>query len=154
MKTKLKYMLLLLLGLNFSFAQEKDEVLLSVEGEPIMTSEFLRVYNKNLDLVKDESQKDIDGYLKLFTEYQLKLKEAKRLKLNEDTNYQREFLRYKKQLTNNYLSENKVTDALVKEAYERNNTDINASHVLVILDETAKDTAQAYNQVLKLRSVF
>lgn len=151
MKPRFKILLLVLLALNVSFAQEKDEVLLTVDDEPIMTSEFLRVYNKNLDLVKDESQKDVDGYLKLFTEYQLKLKEAKRLKLNEDTKYQREFLRYKKQLTKNYLSENKVTDALVKEAYERNSFDVNASHVLVRLDGNAKDTIEAYNQVLKLR---
>lgn len=151
MKLGFKCLLLVLIMLNVSFAQQKDEVLLKVDGEPVMTSEFLRVYNKNLDLVKDESQKDVDGYLKLFTEYQLKLKEAKRLKLNEDTKYQREFLRYKKQLTKNYLSENKVTDALVKEAYERNSYDINASHVLVRLDGNAKDTIDAYNQVLKLR---
>ena len=151
MKPRFKILLLVLLALNVSFAQEKDEVLLTVDDKPIMTSEFLRVYNKNLDLVKDESQKDVDGYLKLFTEYQLKLKEAKRLKLDEDTKYQREFLRYKKQLTKNYLSENKVTDALVKEAYERNSFDVNASHVLVRLDGNAKDTIEAYNQVLKLR---
>lgn len=151
MKLGFKCLLLVLITLNVSFAQQKDEVLLKVDGEPVMTSEFLRVYNKNLDLVKDESQKDVDGYLKLFTEYQLKLKEAKRLKLNEDTKYQREFLRYKKQLTKNYLSENKVTDALVKEAYERNSYDINASHVLVRLDGNAKDTIDAYNKVLKLR---
>ena len=151
MKLRFKCLLLVLIALNVSFAQEKDEVLLEVDGEPVMTSEFLRVYNKNLDLVKDESQKDVDGYLKLFTEYQLKLKEAKRLKLDEDTKYQREFLRYKKQLTKNYLSENKVTDALVQEAYERNNYDINAAHVLVRLDGNAKDTLKAYNQVLKLR---
>ncbi|MBO6880769.1 peptidylprolyl isomerase [Winogradskyella sp.] len=151
MKAKFKLMLLALLALNVSFSQEKDEVLLKVDGEPIMTSEFLRVYNKNLDLVKDESQKDVDGYLKLFTEYQLKLKEAKRLKLHEDANYQREFLRYKNQLTKNYLSENKVTEALVKEAYDRSNMDINASHVLVRLDENTKDTLNAYNEVLQLR---
>ncbi|MCT4628424.1 peptidylprolyl isomerase [Winogradskyella sp.] len=150
-KLKFKWLFLVLLTLNFSFSQEKDEVLLNVDGEPVMTSEFLRVYNKNLDLVKDESQKDVDGYLKLFTEYQLKLKEAKRLKLHEDAKYQREFLRYKKQLTKNYLSENKVTDALVREAYDRNNTDINASHILIRLDENSKDTLKAYNQVLKLR---
>jgi len=149
LKFRLSFLLLLVLGLTF--AQEKDEVLLKVDGESIMTSEFLRVYNKNLDLVKDESQKDVDGYLKLFTEYQLKLKEAKRLKLDEDAKYQREFLRYKKQLTKNYLSENKVTDALVKEAYDRSNMDVKASHVLVRLDEGAKDTLDAYNQVLKLR---
>ncbi len=151
MKSRFKCLLIVLLALNVSFAQEKDEVLLKVDGNPVMTSEFLRVYNKNLDLVKDESQKDVDGYLKLFTEYQLKLQEAKRLKLDEDTKYQREFLRYKKQLTKNYLSENKVTDALVKEAYDRNSFDVNASHVLVRLDANVKDTLNAYNQVLKLR---
>lgn len=149
LKFRISFLLILIVGLTFS--QDKDEVLLKVDGESIMTSEFLRVYNKNLDLVKDESQKDVDGYLKLFTEYQLKLKEAKRLKLDEDAKYQREFLRYKKQLTKNYLSENKVTDALVKEAYDRSNIDVKASHVLVRLDEGAKDTLDAYNQVLKLR---
>ena len=151
MKMKFGLLLLVFFTLNLAFSQEKDEVLLKVDGEPIMTSEFLRVYNKNLDLVKDESQKDVDGYLKLFTEYQLKLKEARRLKLHEDAKYQREFLRYKNQLTKNYLSENKVTDALVKEAYDRGNLDINASHVLVRLDENATDTLNAYNKVLNLR---
>ena len=151
MSIKFKGLLLVLFAVNFSFSQDKDHVLLKVEGESIMTSEFLRVYNKNLDLVKDESQKDIDGYLKLFTEYQLKLKEARRLKLDEDKKYQREFLSYKKQLTKNYISENKVTDALVKEAYDRSNQDINASHILVLLAETEKDTLKAYNEVLELR---
>ena len=151
MELKFRLSFLLLFMFSLTFSQDKDEVLLRVDGEPIMTSEFLRVYNKNLDLVKDESQKDVDGYLKLFTEYQLKLKEAKRLKLDEDAKYQREFLRYKQQLTKNYLSENKVTDALVKEAYDRSNVDIKASHVLVRLDESSKDTIEVYNQVLKLR---
>ena len=152
MSLKFKCLFLVFFALNVSFAQDKDEVLLTVEGEPIMASEFLRVYNKNLDLVKDESQKDIDGYLKLFTEYQLKLKEAKRLKFNEDEKYLREFSRYKKQLIKNYVTENKVTDVLVKEAYKRSNIDINAAHILVRLDETAKDTIAAYNQVLALRA--
>jgi peptidyl-prolyl cis-trans isomerase SurA len=123
-----------------------------VDDVPIEASEFLRVYNKNLDLVKDDSQRDIDTYLQLFVEYQLKLQEAKRLKLDEDANYKREFQRYKKQLTKNYLSENKVTETLVKEAYERSGIDVNASHVLVRLDETSKDTINAYNDVLALRN--
>ncbi|WP_458626153.1 peptidylprolyl isomerase [Winogradskyella sp. PC D3.3] len=151
MKLNIKCLFLVFFALNFSFSQDKDEVLLKVDGEPIMASEFLRVYNKNLDLVQDESQKDVDGYLKLFTEYQLKLKEAKRLKLNEDKNYQREFTRYKKQLIKNYISENEVTEALVKEAYERSLSDVNASHVLVRLDAASKDTLSAYNDVLALR---
>jgi peptidyl-prolyl cis-trans isomerase SurA len=151
MSIKFKGLLLVLFALNFSFAQDKDDVLLRVDGDPIMTSEFLRVYKKNLDLVKDESQKDIDGYLQLFTDYQLKLKEARRLKLDEDKTYLREFSSYKKQLTKNYLSENKVTDVLVEEAYNRSNQDINASHILVRVADTEKDTLQAYNKVLELR---
>lgn len=152
MGMKIKCLFLVLFALNSSFAQDKDEVLLKVDGAPIMTSEFLRVYNKNLDLVKDESQKDIDGYLKLFTEYQLKLKEAKRLKLDKDKKYQSEFLKYKRQLTKNYLSDNKVTDVLVSEAYERSKFDINGSHILVLLDQESKDTTNAYNKVLALKT--
>ncbi len=151
MKIKFGWLILTFLVSGLSFGQKDDRPLLTVDGDPIMTSEFLRVYNKNLDLVKDESQKDVDGYLKLFTEYQLKLKEARRLKLHKDEKYKREFNRYKKQLTKNYLSENKVTDDLVEEAYDRNALDINASHVLVRLDAEAKDTLEAYNKVLELK---
>ena len=151
MTTKFKFLLLFLLVVQLTNAQDQDAVLLTVDGETIMVSEFLRVYNKNLDLVKNESQKDLDSYLKLFTEYQLKLKEAKRLKLDEDPKYQREFLSYKKQLTKNYLSENKVTEDLVKEAYGRNSFDINASHVLVRLDESVKDTTSVYDKISSLR---
>ncbi|NRR90819.1 peptidylprolyl isomerase [Winogradskyella undariae] len=151
MNLKFKCLFLVFFALNFSFSQESDEVLLKVADDSIMASEFIRVYNKNLDLVQDESQKDIDGYLKLFIEYQLKLKEAKRLKLDEDVSYQREFSRYKKQLIKNYIADNEVTDALVREAYDRSNIDINASHILVRLDASSNDTISAYNQVLALR---
>jgi peptidyl-prolyl cis-trans isomerase SurA len=147
-----KLLVIAFFTINFCTAQGNDEVLMRVDDVPIEASEFLRVYNKNLDLVKDDSQRDIDTYLQLFVEYQLKLQEAKRLKLDEDANYKREFQRYKKQLTKNYLSENKVTETLVKEAYERSGIDVNASHVLVRLDETSKDTINAYNDVLALRN--
>ncbi|MCD2260579.1 peptidylprolyl isomerase [Psychroserpens luteolus] len=133
-------------------AQVKDkDVLFTVEGEPVMASEFIRVYNKNLDLVKDESQKDIDAYLELFVNYQLKVKEARRLELDKDPNYLREFNNYKKQLTKNFMADNKVTDALVEEAYHRTTNDVKVSHILVRLDETETDTTAVYNQLLELR---
>ena len=133
-------------------AQTQD-VLFTIDDEQVYASEFIRVYNKNLDLVKDESQKDIDGYLKLFINYKLKLKEAKRLELDEKSSYLREFESYKKQLAANYLTDNKVTDALIKEAHNRLKTEVNASHVLVRIEPSAspKDTLIAYNQILKLR---
>jgi len=153
---KIKHILflfaLLFLSLSVLQAQNKD-VLFTIDKAPVYASEFLRVYNKNLDLVKDESQKDIDGYLNLFINYKLKLQEAKRLKLDEKPNYIREFENYKRQLTKNYLSDNKVTNVLVQEAYKRLQTEINASHILVRIDESAspKDTLVAFNEIVKLR---
>ncbi|TXD84239.1 peptidylprolyl isomerase [Subsaximicrobium wynnwilliamsii] len=141
--------------LSFSvliYAQEdKKDVLFTVDGEPVMTSEFQRVYNKNLDLVKDESQKDIDAYLELFVNYKLKVKDAKRLGLDKDAQYVKEFNNYKNQLSKNYMTDNKVTDKLVKEAYDRISNEVKASHILIMLDENETDTTQVYNRLLELR---
>ena len=126
-------------------------VLFTVEEDPVTVDEFLRVYNKNLDLVKDESQKDIDAYLKLFIDYKLKIKEARRLKLDEKPGYQREFANYKKQLTQNYLSDNKVTEDLIKEAYHRSIEDVKASHILIRINEEEQDTTEVYNRLMSLR---
>ena len=129
----------------------QDKVLLTIDGHPVMTSEFKKVYNKNLDLVQDESQRDVDIYLDLFINYQLKLKEAKRLKLNEDKKYLRELQSYERQLKSKYLKDNQVTDALVKEAYERKKQEIDVSHILVFIDENAADTLDAYNKINEYR---
>ncbi len=139
------------LSLVVSAQVKESDVLFTVDDESVLASDFIRVYNKNLDLVKDESQKDVDAYLDLFINYQLKVKEAKRLELDKDPKYVREFTNYKNQLTKNYLTDNKVTDKLVKEAYDRSIIDIKASHILVRLDENATDTLAVYNRVLDLR---
>ena len=135
-------------------AQSNKDILFTVDSDLVYSSEFLRVYNKNLDLVKDESQKDIDEYLKLFIDYKLKLKEAKSLGLDQDEKYIRELSSYKKQLAKNYLMNNKVTNELVEEAYERMNYEVNASHILIRVDEfaSAKDTLVAYNKLLEFKS--
>lgn len=132
--------------------QEKD-ILFTIENTPVQASEFVRVYNKNLELVKDESQKDVDGYLDLFINYKLKLQEAKTLGLDKKDTYLREFESYKKQLSKNYLTDTKVTNALVKEAYERMGYEVDASHILIRINENAipEDTLKAYNEVMKLR---
>jgi peptidyl-prolyl cis-trans isomerase SurA len=135
-------------------SQNDKDILLTIEDESVNVEEFLKLYNKNLDLVKDESQKAIDAYLELFVNYKLKLKEARRLGLHNDAKYKKEFESYRKQLTKNYLSESKVTEALVKEAYDRMNYDLKGSHVLILKNPEVEDTLTAYNQLLKYRELF
>ncbi|MCF7567799.1 peptidylprolyl isomerase [Sabulilitoribacter arenilitoris] len=154
MKLKCFFTLLLTAIVFFVNAQsDAKEVLFTVDNEPVYVSEFLRVYNKNLDLVQDESQKDVDKYLSLFTTYKLKLKEAKALELDKKPSYLRELNTYKKQLAKNFIYDNKVTDELVKEAYERISYDIKANHILIRLPENAspQDTLVAFNKISKLR---
>lgn len=151
-----KYFLIAVFSLCFfaSNAQNpNDEVLFTVENDPVYVSEFTRVFNKNIDLVKDESQKDVDEYLKLFINYKLKLKEAEALGLDKKPSYLNELSSYKSQLAGNYLTDSKVTDELIEEAYKRMTTEVDASHILIRLDDnpTPEDTLQAYNKLLKLR---
>lgn len=129
----------------------ENKILFSVEGTPVYASEFIRVYKKNLDLVQDESQKDVDAYLKLFIDYRLKLQEAKALGYDKKPQYLREFGSYKKQLAKNYLTDHKVTDELVKEAYERVSQDVNVSHMLIKLDPSVTDTTAVYKQMLTFK---
>lgn len=130
---------------------KKEDILFSVEGEPVYAKEFVRVYNKNLDLVQDESQKDIDAYLQLFIDYKLKLQEAKALGFDKKPQYVREFNSYKKQLAKNYLTDHEVTEALVEEAYERVSNDVKVSHMLIKLDPSATDTAAVYKRMLRFK---
>jgi len=140
--------------LTFAMSAQKlyDETLFTIDDEVVKVSEFVRVYNKNLDLVQDESQKDVDAYLDLYVNYKLKVKEAYKLGLDENPQYKRELRNYKKELTKRFLSENKVTDALVEEAYERLKYDVKASHILILIDEIVQDTTQVYNTILELRN--
>ena len=64
------------------------EVLFTVNDKPYYTDEFARVYKKNLDLVKDESQKDLNQYLELYVGYKLKVNKAYKLGLQNKTQYQ------------------------------------------------------------------
>ena len=141
-----------LLVQSFLFAQTK-EVLFTIDNHPYYTDEFVRVYNKNLDLVKDDSQKDLDKYLDLFLGYKLKVEKANKIGLQHGTNYQNELKSYRNQLAKNYVNDSKVTNELVHEAYDRMKQEVRASHILVLVDEGAlpQDTLKAYNKVLDIK---
>ena len=142
----------LLIGfVNFTIAQSIDsENLMTIGGETISVKEFLRVYNKNIDLVQDESQKNIDYYLNLYTNYKLKLKEARTLGFDQKESYKKEFESYKNQLSKAYTSDKEVTETLVKEAYNRTAKEVKAQHILVRI-QPGQDTLAAYEKIQALR---
>lgn len=148
MKNSPTFFAIFWLSLSFLNAQiSESDVLLTISEEPILASEFIRVYNKNLNLVQDDSQKEVESYLKLFINYKLKLAEATLLGYDKDPEYVKELRSYKNQLTQNYLTDKNVTDELVLEAYDRTLNEVKAQHVLVRIEEFETDTLQAYSAI-------
>ncbi|PHR69367.1 MAG: peptidylprolyl isomerase [Lutibacter sp.] len=134
-------------------SQNNDLILFTIADEPVFTSEFLRVYSKNLDIVTDENQKDIKNYLDLFINYKLKIKQAYDLKFDTIKSYQSELASYKKQLMDPYLRDESVLNDVVKEAYDRSLIEINASHILI--NENFKnplDTLASYSKIIEARN--
>jgi len=135
------------------FGQKKKDILLTIDGAPVYAKEFKRVYKKNLDLVQDENQKTVDGYLDLFIDYKLKVTEAYAQKLHENKVYKKELGDYQEQLSRFYIYEDNATKDLAKEAYDRSLEEINANHILIRskYTDSPADTLKAYQKIEKLR---
>ena len=139
----------------FANAQTKldKQVLMTIGDQDITVKEFTDVYYKN-NLKSDViEKKSVDEYLDLFTTFRMKVMEAERLKLDTSAKFQKELAGYRKQLSKPFLSNDKVSEELVQEAYERKLKDIRASHILIRCDKHAlpADTLKAYNKAMDIR---
>ena len=153
MKIQNFYLVLFLTISISSIAQNTTkDVLFTVDSNEYKIDEFKRIYLKNLDLVKDDSQKDLNQYLDLFIGYKLKVNKAYKLGLQNNSKYQSELNSYRIQLSKSYLNDSKVTNQLIEEAYNRSLKEVKASHILLSLDENIKgaDTLAFYNKALAL----
>ena len=135
-------------------AQLSEPVLFTVQDEPTTIKEFLYVYNKN-NLNRDsvDLTADLKEYLELYVNFKLKVQEAKEEGLHQQQAFLDELGGYKKQLAGPYLTEKAVTEKLIREAYERLGTEVNASHILIGLkpNPLPADTVAAYSKIMQLR---
>ncbi len=134
-------------------AQQSQDVLLTIDGKPVYADEFKRVFSKNLSIIEEEQQQDVDEYLDLFIDYKLKVIEAEDLKLDTLPTFTGEYNIYKKQLARKYINQSEVSEKLVQEAYNRMQQEVNASHILFNLkpDAAPEDTLKVYNKALEVR---
>lgn len=146
------FFILFILSINILNSQDLDsKTLMTIGNQNISVKEFLRVYNKNINLVQDQNLKDIDYYINLYSKYKLKLIEAKELGYDLKDSYKKEFKSYKNQLSNAYTTDKEVTESLVKEAYNRTANEIKAQHILVRFQDN-QDSLLAYEKIQSLRS--
>jgi len=145
-----RLMLISFLVLTSLVWSQQKQVLMTVNAKPVYTETFENMYTKNLDLVQDEQQKDIDNYLQLFTNYKLELEDAYQKKYDTFPKLQKELATYRKDLAKKYLSDNDVMEQLIKEAYDRMKTDVHVAHILIQVSAEAApaDTLKAYNKIM------
>jgi peptidyl-prolyl cis-trans isomerase SurA len=134
-------------------AQDKEEILLRIDDDKVYSSEFIRVFQKNKDIVVDYEKKNFDDYFNLFVDFKIKLKQAYELKLDTISSYQKELAKYREILVTPYLQDSSASEFLIKEAYDRTVTEVDASHILirVAADAIPKDTLIAYNRIMEAR---
>ena len=130
-----------------------SEVLMTIDSEEITVDEFMNVYEKNINLVQDKQQKSIKDYLDLYINYKLKLAEARSLGYDKKESYLSEYKGYKEQLIKNYLTDKKITEELLQEAYSRKLEEVKAQHILVRFN-SQQDTRSKLNQIQALRNRF
>lgn len=130
-----------------TFAQEK--ILLEIDDEKISADEFLHIYKKNNTNVDAMTYSAMNEYMDLFVNFKLKVHEAQVQGLDTMPSFRQELSGYRSQLAQPYLTDKKVEEELVEEAYERMKYDVDVSHILIKADPAAspEDSLKAWNKI-------
>ena len=127
--------------------------LFTINGTPTISDEFIYVYEKN-NFNNDSLYypADIDAYFELFVNFKLKVEAAKSAGIDTSRSFLEEYKTYKDQLIRPYLSETREQERLVAEAYERMKYELDASHILITVDQNAapEDTLTAYGRIVEI----
>ena len=121
--------IILLAGAMMGFAQE-DKVLMTINGEPVMLSEFLYIYEKN-NQESSLEKKSMEEYLDLFINFKLKVAEAIAQGVDTTEAFKKELAGYRAQATPKYMQDNAAIDSLVQLSYNRQANVRRAAHIAI-----------------------
>lgn len=145
-----------LFAVAFAQTNQDQTTLFTIAGTPVSVGEFTRVYTKNnINNQADFSKKSLDEYLKLYENFRLKVKEAEALGMDTAKAFSNELASYRSQLTGTYLADRKVTDNLIKEAYDRMKEEVEVSHILIFWpnnNPTKADSAKVLKEILSVKA--
>ncbi len=127
-----------------------SKILLTVDGKNIQAGEFIRMYKKSMEPGKTLN---IDDYLHQFIVFKLKVADALNEGYDTTRSFRKELAGYRTQLAQNYLTDTQTKEKLLKKAYQRSLTEINAWHILIALPQEAvpEDTLQAWQKAIDIR---
>lgn len=146
------FSMVLITGMAFGLMAQESPVLLSIGDDPVTLDEFERIYKKNNNEASLNKQTP-EEYLELFINFKLKVKEAETLGMDTTRKFIDELEGYRAQLAKPYMTDEETKEEMMKEAYERAQLDVRASHILIKLpgNPTPDDTLAAYEKIMEIR---
>ena len=93
----------------------------------VSKDEFLRAYTKN-QLTAEDKEKSLRDYVKLYTNFKLKVKAAEELRIDTLEQIKYDVANFRNQIMDNYLVDNKSFQRLEDEAFERSKINVHTIH--------------------------
>ena len=149
----------LLLIASYAGAQTSDPVVMTINGKPVLRSEFEYSYNKNnSETVVDK--KNVDEYVPLFVNYKLKVLAAEAAGIDTTGAFRNEFTMYRnQQVRPSFINDDDVENE-ARRIYKETQTRIDEAgglvhpfHILVTLKQSATEAEQNASK-MKADSIY
>lgn len=148
---KMRKLVLICLASGISALSVNAQPLFTYGSNSVSKDDFLRVYKKNsINKKPDMSDTALRSYLQLYSLFRMKVAEADKQKLDTVATIDHELDNYRKQLAKNYLTDEQVTNKLIKEAYDRMKENVHVAHILVACSPGSDTTGPAH----KIDSIY
>jgi peptidyl-prolyl cis-trans isomerase SurA len=113
--------------------------------------EFIRMYKKSLE---PGTNLPVDDYVRQFTIFKLKVADAISEGYDTTIAFRNELDGYRNQLAQNYLTDTQTRERILRKAYQRSLTEINAWHILVAMPQNVlpADTLKSWKKASEIRT--
>lgn len=132
---------------GMALAQADDPVIMTINGQPVLRSEFEYSYNKNnSEGVIDK--KTVDEYVDLFVNYKLKVAAALDAKLDTMMSFKKEFATYRDQQIRPSFVTDEAIEAEARKVYDNTKKSIGPdglvkpAHILLLVRQNATQEEQ------------
>jgi len=137
----------LLFAMAISCASVQAQTVFTYGTNTVSKEEFLRAYNKNNSPVTDK-EKSLREYLDLYSNFKLKVKAAEELRLDTLPQIQYDVTNFRRQVEENYMSDEKGSAKLMDEAFIRLQKDLHVVHFSIPVPVALPDDSiKAYKQI-------
>lgn len=158
MKIRILLSVLLLTLFTPAFSQDEpkyaSKILFELDDSEYNLGNFEYYFLKNSERPSRDSAKVlVQEYLDLYVNFRLKVLEATNKGLDKEKTFIDEYEGYKKQLVEPFLTSKKFEEELIENVYERLQTEVAASHILLKVESGAlpSDTLRIYNELLAIK---